>query len=194
MTDLVVRRPAGITPEDHQKALKLRTAGASAPLSPDKEVGPFMLFLIGADVEEVAVKTGYPKDVVLLTAIQYKWQEKRDMLIESGKEAELIKDMEKGLVNNLLLATYHKITREVAEVVSGKREDSVYIPKSIQSLQRLLDMVEKANKLGIVDAPSVVGGTVVNAQNVQIVQNSDSSEDRRKLLLASLANTKKAEK
>lgn len=189
MSAVVIRR-ASLSPDEELRARKLQSQGSASHLSTEQEAGPFMMFLFGDDVEGIAAKTHYPKDVVLLTALHYKWEEKRELLVEKGKESELVKNIEKSLLNNILLATYQAINKDVGEVIAGKKQaqDSKFIPQSMQALKSLLEMVEKANKLvaaGNEPAPAPAATTVVHAQNVQFVTNeapADADAKRRKYL------------
>jgi len=173
---------------------RLVATGSSSYLSADKEVGPFMLFLLGDDIETVAVKTGIPKDILLLTCHQYRWLEKRAAI--STKEGEMVKGIERSLLNNILVATYKAVSEEVGAVMAGKLKPSAaqFIPQSMQALQRLMEMVEKANQLVAVggNPPAAGGGTVVHAQNVQINQAApvpvDDPEERRRRYLAARAS------
>lgn len=157
-----------------------------------------MLFLLGDDIENVALKTGYPKDVILITAAHYRWREKRDMLVEQGKEGELIKDVEKAMLNQLLMATYKAVTNEVGQILAGKMgaDQSRFIPGSMQGLQRLLEMIEKANKLvavGDQEKPPP-GSTIVHAENVQINNlpaDANFETKRQKFLQAMAAKADK---
>lgn len=197
MSAVILRKQDGSTPpipfDDEQRAKKL--IASNHFLSQEKEVGPFMLYLLGDDIESVAVKCGYPKDIVLATAVHYRWRDKREALIQKGKESEMVKEIEKNLVNSLLLASWRSISAEVGAVMSGKLDPgkSKFVPQSIAALERLLAMAERVNKLVVTDAGATPeqkpGTTVVNAQNVQIVNNpSESSpEDRRRMLLAEMA-------
>lgn len=193
MSATIIKKADGSTPpipfDDEQRARKL--IASNHFLSQEKEVGPFMLYLLGDDIEAVAQKCGYPKDIVLATAVQYRWRDKREALIQKGKESELIKEVEKNLVNSLLLVTWRVITAEVGAVMSGKLDpaQSKFVPTSMQALERLLGMVERVNKLMATDVPQEPQKptTVVHAQNVQINQTEISPEERRRLLLAEMA-------
>lgn len=165
-------------------------------LSAEKEAGPFMLYLLGESIESVADKTQYPRDVIHATAEHYRWAEKRDALVQTGKEAELIKDMEKNLLNMMLLATYKLFTTEIGEVMAGKKlpQDCKFVPSSMQGLQKLLEMVEKANKLVSTEKPDAQPGqTVVNAHNVQIINQTtpQTPEERRLAFLKQVAESQK---
>lgn len=179
---------------------RIVTSGTS-PLSPDKEVGPFLLYLLGDDVETVALKTSYPKDTIQITCQQYNWQAKRDVLLTSETGNTLIKDVEKSLLDNILMATYVAAMKQVGEVMTGKLDAAKcsLIPTSMQGLQRLLEMVEKANGLVATNqkAPEA-GTTVVHADNVQINQGvappakNEPFEKKRTTILQMLADKAKA--
>lgn len=194
MSAVVLRKQDGSPPpipfDDEQRAKKL--IASNHYLSPEKEIGPFMLYLLGDEHEVVAQKCAYPKDVILATAIHYKWREKRMALIEKGRESEMIKEVEKNLVNSLLLATWRAITAEVGAVMAGKPipGGTKFVPQSMQALERLLNMAERVNKLIAADEvgkQTPAATTVVHATNVQINQGEMSPEDRRRMLLAQMA-------
>jgi hypothetical protein len=97
----------------------------------------------------------------------------------------------------MLLATYKVFSREIGEVLSGKRaaSDCRFLPSSMQGLGKLLEMVEKANKLVAVDKPAEQQSqpsTVVHAHNVQILQQPATEpvtiEEKRRQYLQSMAN------
>lgn len=185
---------AALSPTDGDRVRRLITTGSISYLSPEKEVGPFMIYLLGDSIDQVAEKTGYPKDIILVTAAHYRWVEKKDALVQTGKESELVRDMEKNLLNMMLMATYKVFSQEIGEVMSGKRKpsDCRFLPSSMQGLGKLLEMVEKANKLVAVDKPvesQPQASTVVHAHNVQIVQNNGeiSAEEKRRLFLQKMA-------
>lgn len=192
-TTNLVAQVAAMSPADGERVRKLVTAGSISYLSPEKEVGPFMLFLLGDSLEAVAEKTQYPRDIILVTAAHYRWDEKKSVLVQTGKESELIKDIEKNLLNMMLLATYKAFSKEIGEVMAGKKNasDCRFIPSSMQGLGKLLEMVEKANKLVALDKPPETQQpqTVVHAQNVQIVNNNGemSQEEKRRLYLQKMA-------
>jgi len=162
-------------------------------LSSDKETGPFMLFLLGDDLDAIANKTNLPRDIIAVTANHYRWQEKRDALALNQTNT-IIRDVERNLLNNILMATFVSALKQVGDVAAGRidAKDCPLIPNSMQGLQRLLEMVEKANGLiATNEQPPAGGTTVVHAENVQINQGTappakDEFDGKRKTLLQTL--------
>lgn len=145
--------------------------GQTAPLPSDKETGPFLLYVLGDSVEQVAQKTGIPVDVVYLTAISYHWSEKREELARKGN-VQLITALQKDLINNLLVATQASIIRQVGEVMSGRLppEKCSLIPRSLHGLKTLMEMVTQINQL-VASNETNKPQTVIQAQNVQVNQS-----------------------
>jgi hypothetical protein len=148
-----------------------------------------MLFLMGDSVEGVAAKTSYPLDVLIYTAAHYKWREKRDSFLEAGKHIDLVRDLEKSMLNNLLVATWQLINQEVGEVMAGKKalDACTFVPKSMTGVQKLLEMVDKINGM-VAPAPEQPTQTVVHAQNVQINNHTPQTpEEKRREFLKQLS-------
>lgn len=205
MSAVILKKADGSPPpipfDDEQRAKKL--IASNHFLSPEKEVGPFMLYLLGRDHDSIAVECGIPRDIVLATAVHYRWREKRIAIVEVGKESELIKEVEKNLINSLLLATWRLAMQEVGQVMSGKLPAAAcrFVPHSMQGLEKLLAIAERVNKLIAADEVSrhkadekpASATTVVHAQNVQINQGAPEGEkkltpeERRITLLAEMA-------
>lgn len=169
-----------------------------AHLSPDKEIGPFLFYLLGDDLDAVSFKTGYPKDTLMATSARYGWEERRVTVMKDQQSGALIKDLEQSLLNNILVATYAVAMRQAGDVIAGRVDASKcgLIPSSMQGLQRLLEMIESANGLvaGNQEPPAQ---TVVHAENVQINQGLPAPvkapfEEKRKSILQMLADKAKA--
>ncbi len=167
---LVERNELKLPSERVQSLMRTLQQRAVAQLSSEKEPGPFMLYCLGNDLNDIASKTGYPVEVITLTAIYYKWNQKIELFNKVKDKTP--SDIQKDLVNSLLVATYVGISRELGEVIAGKRSaaDCKLIPKEIKDLEKLVALVNTAN--GIVPNPAEPGKTVVNAQNVQINQQT----------------------
>lgn len=129
-------------------------------LSPDKEAGPFLLYYVGSSFEEVALKTGYPVDLIYMTAMRYEWIKKSETLrrdsILSGMD--LVKE---DLLQSLLIATQVVVQKELADVIAGRKDakDCALLPKNINGLKQLVEMIDSL-KPKVDDKP----GTVNNFQ------------------------------
>lgn len=143
---LIAANPLNL-PEEKQLSLQNQLArGQLSFLSPDKEGSPFLLYFMGASIEEVAAKTSLPVDVILATAMKYDWLGKaqamrRDSVL-SGME--LVKE---NILRTLLVATQVKIEKELADMFAGRPDakESALLPKNIHGLRQLLDMVNELN-------------------------------------------------
>jgi hypothetical protein len=144
-------------------------------LSPEKEGGPFLLYCCGDDLEKVALKTNYPVEVILLTAIQYRWNSKAGLLQKTLGDANLL-DIQKDMAKMLLIATHTSIQKELGDVIAGRLDPdkSSLIPKTIKGLNELMTMVngitDKINDLNNPQQPQAA--ITVQATNVQINQGS----------------------
>jgi hypothetical protein len=147
------------------------------PLPSEKETGLFLLYAMGDSIESIAEQTSLPKDVVALTAATYDWEAKC-LEIKKYRSGDKLDEIQKDLINTLLMATYVSMKRELALVIAGKKDPNevLMIPKKIDGLKSLIDLVNSVNdpeKIKI-----ATGGTVVHAQNVQINQVSDIGESK----------------
>ena len=148
---------------------RLVASNQTSALVQEKEVGPFLLFVLGDSVEEVANKTGTPKDVMYLTYLKYNWEEKRAELNKQGQVA-VISALQKQAINYLLVATNLSITRQVAQVMSGAlpAEKCSLIPRSLHGLKLLLELAKEVNQI---NQPQNTNTTnVIHANNVQVNQ------------------------
>jgi hypothetical protein len=133
---------------------------------------PFLLFLLGDSIEQVAETTGTPADVMYLTAIKYCWPQKRDELAKMG-QANLIAQLQKHTLNKILVATSMVIDKQLKDVISGKlpAEKCSLIPRNIHGLGALMEMITAANQEPPAPQPPAQT-TVVQATNVQINQQA----------------------
>lgn len=162
----------------------------TGPLPNDREFGPFLLFALGDSIDEVAAKTGIPVDVVYLTAISYRWMEKREELARKGN-VQLIMALQRQLVNNLLVATQASVLKQVGEVMSGKLapEKCSLIPRSLHGLKALMEMVSDINNLVAANEAAPNNTTVIHAVGqVQVNQGvlppvPETTEEKRKRFL-----------
>ena len=137
-------------------------------LSPDKEAGLFLLYVMGKTLQEIAAETSFPVDVVFLTAINYRWNQKAAALglVDANKSTE---EIQKDLLKSILVATAVTTKKALGDVIAGRADGnkSGLIPKNAQALKQLIDMIASFNP----KVEPVNNGTTVHAQNVQIVNN-----------------------
>lgn len=166
---LVVRNDLNLPAEKVSDLTNLLAKRSISYLSPDREAGPFMLFLCGDSLETISLKTNLPKDIIILTAIQYKWDEKANTL-QKGMTELGTQTLQKEMAKSMLVATYIAVQKQLGDVISGRVSpaECPLIPKNIQSLEKLMTMISN-----ITAPPEAKPGTTnVSAQNVQIVQNA----------------------
>jgi hypothetical protein len=132
-------------------------------LSPDVETAPFLLFLMGDSIEQISDKTKYPKEVIAVTARHYGWVEKREAFVKQGRNVP--NEIQRHLVNTILATTYMAIQQEMALVLRGERDPSQtkFIPKSINALQSLIQMVNTVNQIEA-KSPSMP----IKGENIQV--------------------------
>lgn len=172
-----------------------------AYLSADKEIGPFLFYLLGDDIDMISFKTSLPKDTLQVTCLHYGWEARREALVKDAQAGSLIKEVEKSLLNNILMATYATVMRQAGDVIAGNATVGRHslIPDSMQGLQRLLEMIEKANGLVATNQNPPAPTTVVHAENVQINQGAPAPgtqpyQAKRVSLLDKLYDKSKKEK
>jgi hypothetical protein len=172
---LIQENDLGLSKTEVQRLLSINGKQGLAPLSPDKEQGLFLLYASGYDIDAIAAKTNWPKDVIMVTAINYKWATKARILITQGNVTNMPLFLQKELVNSVLIATFVSYQKELGEVIAGKRQakDCALIPSSQGSLEKLINLVSSVNGAA---PPPDKPTTVVHAQNVQINQGSETKE------------------
>ena len=173
---LIVKNDLKLPKEQVDRLLSQNGRHALHALSPDKESGAFLLFCCGDDLDLISAKLSIPKDVILATAIQYRWPDKASVL----KSTTPI-DLQKDLVNTILVATVMSVNRDLADVISGKKDasDCPLIPSSPQALEKLINMVNTVNSVSVPkqDQPQ----TVIHANNVQVNQQIGESPEPKKI-------------
>lgn len=160
------------------------------PLSSDREVGLFLMYCCGDEIDSIAEQTQLPRDVIALTALTYDWHTKA-LELRKYRNGDKIADLQKDLVNTLLIATYASIKQDLALVIAGKKEahEVGLIPRKIDGLEKLLNMVSEINNPNG-KVPANKGGTVVQANNVQIVQNNQVAPEESKTKIERLRDLK----
>lgn len=137
-------------------------------LSPDKEAGVFLLFCLGKTLNEIAMETSYPLDVIILTAIYYRWHQKSVALGLTDYEKS-VEEIQKDLLKSILVATTISTKKQLGDIIAGRADanKSGLIPKNIAGLKQLLESIESLNPK--TEQPQ---GTTITATNVQIVNNA----------------------
>ena len=167
LKSLIARNELNLPKEAVARLMSQYGRKALYALSPDKEPGPFLLYGCGDNFDTIATKMNLPVDVIVATAIQYRWPDKSRLL--NRTESGLVPgNLQKDLVNTILVATIVSMQRELGEVISGKKEakDCALIPSSPQALQKLMEMVSSLNNPQPADP--MKPQTVIHATNLQI--------------------------
>ena len=151
--ELVVKNDAGLEKKEVDKLLQMIQDGRAMPLSPKDQEGPMLLFVTGEDLDNVALTTNYPKEIIYLTALQYGWYEKKKTLDAENMSTD---DIKHKLARQLLVASYLQITRDLGAVIAGNKKASEVpmIPKNMLQMEKLFAMI------GI--QPDESGGSVTN--------------------------------
>jgi hypothetical protein len=194
---LILKNELGLPKDAVDKLLSMNGRNQLVPLSPDRESAPFLLYCCGDDLELIAAKMTLPRDVITATAIQYRWPEKAKLMRKDGNAA-IPNDLQRDLVNSILVATFVAMQRQLSEVVAGKREikDCALIPSSPAALEKLMNMVTTLNapvvatKGGPVADPVHTGPqTIIHAETVNMGQAPEKpvdSEEKKAVRLAML--------
>jgi len=187
---------AHLPDSDVSRLENLMARGATSPLNTDKEVGPFLLYLIGNSLEDVASQVGAPKDVIYLTFLKYNWLAKKEQITKNGMQ-EAVKAIHRDMVNSVLLATSKHLKEQVAKVLSGElpAEKCSYIPRSLHGVRQLIEMSSEVNDIVEKVDQKNGGVTIIHAQNAQVNQNTEQPKEEviripREQRLAQLAAKK----
>jgi len=153
----------GLSQEAIERLQRQLKSGITAPLSPERESGPFMLWCCQDSLEIISIKCNIPIDVIYATAIKYDWVAKAGVLHGD------VKSIQKSIATSLLVATFMTIQKDLADVLAGRKsaDKCKLMPQNIVGLERLMAMVSDVMgdaQLG----KEVPGSTVVHAMNVQI--------------------------
>lgn len=196
---LITKNELNLPKDAVDKLLSMNGRNMLVPLSPDRESAPFLLYCCGDDLEMIAAKMTLPKDVITATAIQYRWPEKAKLMRKDGNAA-VPNDLQKDLVNSILVATFVAMQRELSEVVSGKRlaKDCALIPSSPAALEKLMNMISALNAPPPAPPVPAAGSTVIHAETVNMGQpvpppeKPVDSEERKAVKLAMLKEVGKS--
>jgi len=167
LKSLILQNEFGLEQSKVMSLVTMVNARQANYLSPDKEAGLFLLFVMGKTLQEISVECSYPLDIIILTAIYYRWHQKATALglTDADKSVE---EIQKDILKSILVATAVTTKRELGNVIAGRdKASSGLIPKNIQGLKQLMEAIEALN-------PKVpeASGTVINANNVQVVNNN----------------------
>lgn len=171
---LVNNNELALNEPERRRIVKLFQEKAVTSLSPEREMGPFLLYAVGDSLDTIALKTNLPKDVILATAIQYRWPEKAKMLRRDTLNPDFL---QKELANTLLVATYKALMDDLGAVIAGKKsaKEVGLIPKNMAALQNLMDLVSKLNAPAA-EPNAPAAQTHIHATNVQINQQLPAAE------------------
>jgi hypothetical protein len=190
LKSLIVQNELNLPKESVERLLSLNGRKGLYALSPEKEPGPFLLWCCGDSLDAISAKMNLPMDVIVATAIQYKWAEK-SRILHRDKAGIVPADLQKELVNTILVATVMSMQRQLGDVIAGRIDASecALIPSSPQALQKLMEMISALN--GSAPAPVEQPRTVIHATNVQVNQGVAtegivSSEEKTALRIAML--------
>jgi len=177
---MIVANDLNLPKAEVNRLLSINGKQGLAPLSQDKEQGLFLLYCSGYDIDAITVKTNWPKDVILITAIHYRWVDKAKLLAQTQNITNMPLFLQKELVNSILIATFVSYQKELGEVIAGKKQakDCALIPSSQGSLEKLINLVSAVNGA---TPPADKNTTVVHAQNVQINQGGEQKESVKTL-------------
>lgn len=178
---LIVQNELALPKEQVDRLLSLNGRKGLYALAPEKEPGPFLLYCCGDDLDSISAKMNMPRDVIVATAIQYRWPDKARVL-HRDKPGIVPADLQKELVNTILVATVVAMQKELGEVIAGRKDakDCPLIPSSPSALEKLMAMVSALNAPGAPQGPQVEpkpGTTIVHAQQVQINQGLPPKEE-----------------
>lgn len=173
---LVVRNDLNLPKERVDSLINSLRQRSISYLSPEKEGGPFLLYCCGDDLEKIALKTNYPIEVILLTAMQYKWHTKTSLLQKTLSDNGLL-DIQKDMAKMILVATQTSIQKQLGDVIAGRLdpEKCQLIPKTIKGLNELMSMVNGiTDKIKDLENPPQApqAAITVQATNVQINQGN----------------------
>lgn len=178
---LVPKVDIGLLQEDLQKLERKVKRGEVIQLSPEKEAGPFLLYIMGDSLDTIATKTSYPVDIIRITAIYYRWPDKAkaitDMAVDNGEQGDpAMKKVQKDLVNQILIATYMSMQKELGDVIAGRKKarQCRLIPNNVHSLEKLITMADTLNSP---PEQKIKTDTLIQGQNVQVIQDKRPPED-----------------
>jgi hypothetical protein len=149
--------------------------GSGGVLSSEKEQGPFMLYLLGNNYNQISEQCGWPINTILLTAIKNQWYEKKNLLA-LNEDKEAAKYVLKSAINAMLATTTAVIMKQMQQIMRGELDPSEckYIPKDIYGLEKFMSVVNQLHK---VHGDDKENGTVQNV-NVNIANIPTAQADK----------------
>jgi hypothetical protein len=166
LEDQLQNPPDDFTDKVFASIYRASQEGRIHSLDAEKEVGLFCLYLMGDSYENISEKTGWSLDTVAITALKYRWYEKRGACSVTN-ESEGAQQVLKGMLSNMLAATAHEISRQTKDIMSGKIDASEckIIPKGVRELQQFVQVVSQVYQL---ESKKDQQGTVVNVNVAQV--------------------------
>lgn len=164
LRSIITKNEKKLPQEQVDKLLKVLSTKSATYLSPEKEAGAFLFFCLGKSTEEISALLSFPKEVILLTYFQYKWEDKAALLKKSDGGLKTIGDLQKDLTSSLLVATLLAAQKQIGDFIAGRisAKDCKWLPNNMQSLEKLMNMI---NSLNPAPAPAT---NVITATNVQV--------------------------
>lgn len=178
---LVVRNDLNLPKERVDSLLSSLKQRSISYLSPEKEGGPFLLYCCGDDLEKISLRTSYPIEVILLTAMQYKWNTKASLLQKTMNDSGLL-DIQKDMAKMILVATQASIQKQLGDVIAGRLDPDKcqFIPKTIKGLNELMSMINGiTDKIKDLENPPQVPQAAITVQATNVQINQGSSEPQK---------------
>ena len=183
--------PSDMSTEICESIKKSISESKAQMLGPEKEVGPFYLYLMGDSYESVAEKTGWSLEIIAVTALKFRWYEKKNAC-SLVSEKEGAKYVLKSAMSAMLAATAHVLTQQSKDVMSGKLDASEcrYIPKNVKELQSFMNVVSQIYELNsknennqnvtvnIANVGSNQQPAIVAQEDVKVIEAEKVPEDR----------------
>lgn len=135
----------------------------------DKETNLFQAFILGRSFQQLARSCAVPVEMIVLTAIKHRWDFKAQMLQNAGDSAAVVHST-KDLANKILEINLIAMDRELSDIYTGKKDarESIFMAKSPQELQKMLQLVMQANDI----KNALAGGTATNAPTINITNQN----------------------
>jgi hypothetical protein len=189
---LVVQNPLNLPDKVAHGLLERVNRREVAYLSPEKEAAPFLFYCLGDDFKKIALKANYPIEVIMLTAMYYKWPEKKEVLQKAHVDM-VPREIQKDITNSLLVATYMTVQRQLADVMANRKkaEDCPLIPNNMLALEKLMMMIEQLGKPPRDPNVPAAAGTVISANNVQVNQGVPSESKPQEPAVNDKSDTEK---
>lgn len=158
---------------DHDKVRRLVRQGQASPLAAERETAPFLMFLAGDSLDEIAYKQQIPRDIIEVTAVHYKWEDKKQVFGGSGLNLSVV--LQKKIADTLLITAYTQVLKDMADVSAGRKDakDCLFIPKSTAALSQLMEFVNAAN--AAINGPQDPNKPAQAAPSVSVTVNTGGS-------------------